>query len=600
MRVNSVFAEYRSPWERFQNPKYRRRKRHGYGRYRYLILAIIIVAGLVVAYTNTVVDPLLRSNQNGPKTGQLVYNPETHLLEPMLKGDDAPGSPSDRDTLEEDEEDEEMAAITRADADLGQEGEEEEEEEEGVTPPVDEANEDAEMDEDEEPQQEEEKEEEKGIHHGPFQDADLFDMVMGDISHLIDEGNEEVAKARAEDRRESDTDDADDTGRTDDVEDDDQGLEREDDDDEEEGEKEEQSIADGNAVETVDNDDNDDDEEEDQAVPSVILPPVHTQDQSQQKKEDDEEREEEDEGEDNEGTIDNTGDIDEGTLEQEKHQNSDQLQENDLDEADEIHEASAATAAPAAPAAPVAPAAPTMLRKVKTSKWSNSVLFGWDDPWEKAHAKIKKSKTDSNQSGSSEDLKAPAAQQGADATNVASTKEGGVPEGDDTSEVARKGTESETLEREAPTSVGSTIRRQHALAQVAQHVSRAAAAAAGATHSNATRSGLPSSSGGAGRTTGNPWNVVFISVDALRRDALGCYRDESHVPRRTTTPHLDQLAASSVRFNEVYAQQAMSTPSRVSALTGMRPDTTRVHGDGTCLYLSDIAIVMFIFLYRTT
>jgi len=47
------------------------------------------------------------------------------------------------------------------------------------------------------------------------------------------------------------------------------------------------------------------------------------------------------------------------------------------------------------------------------------------------------------------------------------------------------------------------------------------------------------------------------------------------------TPNLDRLAARSVQFNRMYAQQAVCNPSRSSLLTGRRPDTLRVWNNST-------------------
>ncbi|XP_064319251.1 iduronate 2-sulfatase [Phalacrocorax carbo] len=70
---------------------------------------------------------------------------------------------------------------------------------------------------------------------------------------------------------------------------------------------------------------------------------------------------------------------------------------------------------------------------------------------------------------------------------------------------------------------------------------------------------------------GGSMNVLFIVVDDLR-PVLGCYGD-----KLVKSPNIDQLASQSIVFSNAYAQQAVCAPSRVSFLTGRRPDTTRLY-----------------------
>ena len=63
-------------------------------------------------------------------------------------------------------------------------------------------------------------------------------------------------------------------------------------------------------------------------------------------------------------------------------------------------------------------------------------------------------------------------------------------------------------------------------------------------------------------------NVLFIIVDDLRPE-LGCYGNPDII-----SPNIDKIASKGLVFNKVYCQTAVSYPSRVSVLSGFRPEST--------------------------
>jgi hypothetical protein len=60
-------------------------------------------------------------------------------------------------------------------------------------------------------------------------------------------------------------------------------------------------------------------------------------------------------------------------------------------------------------------------------------------------------------------------------------------------------------------------------------------------------------------------NVLLITIDTLRADALGSYGG------RAATPALDRLAAEGVRFTFAHAHAVVTLPSHASMLTGEYP-----------------------------
>lgn len=66
-------------------------------------------------------------------------------------------------------------------------------------------------------------------------------------------------------------------------------------------------------------------------------------------------------------------------------------------------------------------------------------------------------------------------------------------------------------------------------------------------------------------------NVLLIMSDDLNND-MGTFGHSM-----VKTPHLDRLASRGVRFDRAYNQFPLCSPSRVSMLTGLRPDTTRIY-----------------------
>lgn len=68
-----------------------------------------------------------------------------------------------------------------------------------------------------------------------------------------------------------------------------------------------------------------------------------------------------------------------------------------------------------------------------------------------------------------------------------------------------------------------------------------------------------------------PRSLFLLSADTLRADHLGSYGDP-----RGLTPHLDALAAESLRYERAYAPVPLTLPSLAGLLTGQHPETLGV------------------------
>ncbi|WP_231257991.1 sulfatase-like hydrolase/transferase [Clostridium botulinum] len=57
--------------------------------------------------------------------------------------------------------------------------------------------------------------------------------------------------------------------------------------------------------------------------------------------------------------------------------------------------------------------------------------------------------------------------------------------------------------------------------------------------------------------------ILFLDLDTLRADHLGCY--DYH---RNTSPNIDSIAEDGVRFNNYYCSDAPCLPSRTALMSG--------------------------------
>jgi len=84
----------------------------------------------------------------------------------------------------------------------------------------------------------------------------------------------------------------------------------------------------------------------------------------------------------------------------------------------------------------------------------------------------------------------------------------------------------------------------------------------------------------------SPPNVLLITCDQLRLDALGCY--DNPVIR---TPHIDALAARGVRFERTFTALPACAPNRASMATGRYPSVHGLRDNGMVLPESETTLM---------
>jgi len=75
-------------------------------------------------------------------------------------------------------------------------------------------------------------------------------------------------------------------------------------------------------------------------------------------------------------------------------------------------------------------------------------------------------------------------------------------------------------------------------------------------------------------------NVLLVTIDTLRADALGSYGGA------VATPNLDALAAQGARFSFAHAHAVVTLPSHTSILTGRLPYEHGIR-DNSCYRVAD-------------
>lgn len=99
------------------------------------------------------------------------------------------------------------------------------------------------------------------------------------------------------------------------------------------------------------------------------------------------------------------------------------------------------------------------------------------------------------------------------------------------------------------------------------------------------------------QTSLRDYNVVLVTIDTLRADHVGAYGSRS-----TSTPTLDALAASGVRFAAAQSAVPLTLPSHTTLLTGLLPLHHGLRNNGAATLAGDVPTLASILAsagYRT-
>lgn len=75
-----------------------------------------------------------------------------------------------------------------------------------------------------------------------------------------------------------------------------------------------------------------------------------------------------------------------------------------------------------------------------------------------------------------------------------------------------------------------------------------------------------------------PRNILFITTDQMRFDALGC--NGGSIAR---TPNIDQLANNGINYQRAHNQNVVCMPARATIMTGQHVASHGVWMNGVCL-----------------